>query len=708
MRGRERERERLMGPRADHHFPDRPTSLFEVPHSYFDAAVVLWGEQSIITGQNSGSDGFHSIFQLKQSQPSSLESEKGNLQEETLVTMGADSGIGKMNRWTCSACGILDFTSLEDQRSHFKSDFHRLNIKRRLIGKGPATEEEFEVLAQGQRQEEDDVSSISGSDEEDSDSDNEISRRIRPIDSSHNNRISLLLQNSGDILDIWKCVLLRDGEKLVREKVNMRCGNNEERALCVTEQEFLLKLKIFISGKSEDQNIWVILLSRGGHFAGCVFDARKGSVLAHKTHHRYVVRARAGGKQSSKDATGRAPKSAGASLRRHNEAALQRDIRDVLALWKNYLQLASCIFVHAPSSNGHALFGGEDGPLHRNDARIRHVPLTTRRPTFKEAKRVFNELTALTFKQIDCTDVSDGLGSLTLDNGEDTEKLRSNGIIQQSFEDFSNSTEGPTICSVSLSQETSNRSINLGAAGVIQENSSTPLHNAARSGNVDLVLELLNDGADPCAKEERGRTPYTVALNKETRNAFREFMGEHVEMWNWNLANVPSALTDEMKAAQAAKQAEKEAKRKAKAKELKKSRKKREQEKTQEAQKGNSEQLAAVASKLVCRGEMPMLKESLKQKQKISASTLEDVVKQEKALEREKRASAAERRIFAMTHGSETRFESNISSSSSGNTRSCCSCCGVSLAGIIPFYRLSYQYCTTACVHVHRAVLEGE
>lgn len=47
-------------------------------------------------------------------------------------------------------------------------------------------------------------------------------------------------------------------------------------------------------------------------------------VLVHKTFHSYTVRARQGGTQSSRDGRsgGSHPKSAGASLRRYNEAAL--------------------------------------------------------------------------------------------------------------------------------------------------------------------------------------------------------------------------------------------------------------------------------------------------------------------------------------------------------------------------------------------------
>ena len=47
-------------------------------------------------------------------------------------------------------------------------------------------------------------------------------------------------------------------------------------------------------------------------------------MLVHKTFHSYTVRARQGGTQSSRDGRsgGSHPKSAGASLRRYNEAAL--------------------------------------------------------------------------------------------------------------------------------------------------------------------------------------------------------------------------------------------------------------------------------------------------------------------------------------------------------------------------------------------------
>lgn len=76
---------------------------------------------------------------------------------------------------------------------------------------------------------------------------------------------------------------------------------------------------------------WAVILSRGGHFAAAVFEllperlAKPGQgaaaweAVAHRSVHRYVVRAGQGGKQSSKDAGGKYARSAGSRLRRHNE-----------------------------------------------------------------------------------------------------------------------------------------------------------------------------------------------------------------------------------------------------------------------------------------------------------------------------------------------------------------------------------------------------
>lgn len=47
-----------------------------------------------------------------------------------------------------------------------------------------------------------------------------------------------------------------------------------------------------------------------------------------------LCRAKAGGRQSTKDGTGKSIKSAGSALRRANEASLAKDIRATLESWK--------------------------------------------------------------------------------------------------------------------------------------------------------------------------------------------------------------------------------------------------------------------------------------------------------------------------------------------------------------------------------------
>lgn len=64
-----------------------------------------------------------------------------------------------------------------------------------------------------------------------------------------------------------------------------------------------------------------------------------------------VCRAKAGGKQSTKDATGKFARSAGSRLRRYNEAALSRDITALVKEWGALLGGCGRIFVAAPGSN---------------------------------------------------------------------------------------------------------------------------------------------------------------------------------------------------------------------------------------------------------------------------------------------------------------------------------------------------------------------
>ncbi|ESQ36824.1 hypothetical protein EUTSA_v10007219mg [Eutrema salsugineum] len=472
-----------------------------------------------------------------------------------------------LDRWTCNTCKI-EFVSLHDQRSHFKSDIHRLNIKLSLAGKAILKEEDVDELTSESVQDYD-VSSISGSEDE-----AEAARPLFQVDAQKGidkKKLFIRLQ-SGEIVSIWRSLIMDEAERF--SYGNDR-GFSADDCGGLGENEVTERLRNLVRENTVDSQMRVVLLASGGHFAGSVFNGK--SVVAHKTFHRYVVRAKAGKKQSTKDGSGRSIHSAGASLRRYNELALKKDIQELLASWKPYFDGASCVFVHAPSSSRQLLFNGGKPYFSSQNCAVRNVPFTIRRPTFKESQRIYNQLNQVVYltEEIFVNPPEEAKATTVVQ----THSEGSGEILRQEEPD-----------------ETSSASIILGEpslieadAGVGVTGSSTPLHEAAKSGDCERVLELLEEGMDPCARDERGRTPYMVANEKEARNTFRRFMASNLEKWNWHDAKVPSPLTKEMEESQAAKQAEKDAKKKARAKEMKKLRKAREKKAQAEAAQAEKE-----------------------------------------------------------------------------------------------------------------------
>ncbi|XP_050772800.1 ankyrin repeat and zinc finger domain-containing protein 1 [Gopherus flavomarginatus] len=301
-------------------------------------------------------------------------------QEKPVVADGEERAQGVpeiSDRMCCSSCSRV-FDSREEQTEHYRLDWHRFNLKQRLLGRQALTAEEFEEKTRAG-----DVSSISGSDSDDSDSGSESDLlpprdHMDPGSSQQSLRpgirsAKVLFRNSqGQLLSAYRCVL---GSKK---------GGGEQQA------ELVASLQSMGAG-----TCWVILMTGGGHFAGAVF--RGPEVLDHKTFHRYTVRARRGTVQGVRDAQGQAsmPKSAGASLRRYNEAALLKDIQDLLASWVQHLQGAQHIFLRVPCANRALLFSGRNPPLHKDDPRICNIPFSTRRATFREVLRVHAALATL-------------------------------------------------------------------------------------------------------------------------------------------------------------------------------------------------------------------------------------------------------------------------------------------------------------------------
>uniref|UniRef100_A0A0N8ETG3 tRNA endonuclease ANKZF1 n=1 Tax=Heterocephalus glaber TaxID=10181 RepID=A0A0N8ETG3_HETGA len=273
----------------------------------------------------------------------------------------------------CSACN-QSFQNHQEQREHYKLDWHRFNLKQRLKDKPLLSALDFEKQScTGE------LSSISGSEDSDSASEENLQTlgKERAECEGPNRPRSfcphrVLFQNAqGQFLHAYRCVL----------------GPHQ-----VPPDEAKLLLQSLQNGGPRH---YVVLMAAAGHFAGAIFQGRE--VVMHKTFHRYTVRAKRGTAQGLWDAQGRPSRSAGANLRRYNEATLHKDVRDLLTGpgWAEALEQAQTVLLRAPHSGRSMFFGGHRAPLQREDPRLWDIPLATRRPTFQELQRVLHKLTTL-------------------------------------------------------------------------------------------------------------------------------------------------------------------------------------------------------------------------------------------------------------------------------------------------------------------------
>lgn len=228
-----------------------------------------------------------------------------------------------------------------------------------------------------------------------------------------------------------------------------------------------------------------------------------------------------------------------------------QEIHELLATWRPYFDASSCIFVHAPSKNRQLLFEGEKLPSGTLDSVVRHIPITVRRPTFKEAKRIYSILTHVSEEgnEKKCPPI--------LERATPEIEVEKTGQEAREESSIMNPDKSEPIISEAHQRPESSGSESLPIyreADKSVPEGGTPLHEAAKSGDEQRTLELLEQGLDPCVRDSRGRTPYMLASEKEVRNTFRRFMALNLDKWDWHSAGVPSPLTKEMEESQAAKQ----------------------------------------------------------------------------------------------------------------------------------------------------------
>jgi hypothetical protein len=337
----------------------------------------------------------------------------GTIDEDSSSFDAGAPRVGRVDAWR-----ELGFSSAREMREQHGSDLHRHNRRRLRAGRAPVTEAEFL-----QKNEDGDLSSISGSDENDatdsdhSDSDEDaehasVSRhaeKFRASKGAGEGAQMVVEGEDGSKFGVWRCLVAPPGRD-----VNAAAARDALVALQRIEDS--------------TRKPWMVILARGGHFAASAFEPGKfffpkdkgkgddekaplsdrflnelvppSAAVAHKTFHRYVVRAKAGGRQSGKDGGGKTIKSAGSSIRRANEAALEKEIKDLFLndpRWASIVASAALIFVSASKTDTRTLFGGADAPLRRDDSRVRRVPFATRRPTFNETRRVVGKLSVVNF-----------------------------------------------------------------------------------------------------------------------------------------------------------------------------------------------------------------------------------------------------------------------------------------------------------------------
>ncbi|KAH9620878.1 hypothetical protein KSS87_022611 [Heliosperma pusillum] len=707
----------------------RPRSIFDLPENFFDSCRLLPPGKHLIPTAAAAADDETLI--------SPAVEKIDQLNNNNNINSSSSSSSNVMSRWSCNTCKA-EFESLFDQRSHFKSDIHRFNVKLSLAGKDPVKEDDLDELTSDSFHKDFDVSSISGSEDEDDRPSRALSSINETYAQSLKNKIFIRLK-SGEKVSVWKSLLLTDSKTISCENDQFVVDDDNVTVPCLREVDVIEKLKILTHEPRDNTHFRIVLLASGGHFAGCVFDGN--TTVAHKTFHRcsfspglfslfmlvnflnlsswflsrlyvfttifnnmnkdnlgglrrsfrYVVRAKAGKRQSAKDGSGKSIHSAGASLRRYNELALKKDIQELLASWKPYFDASSCVFIYAPSNNRQVLYNGDTPLFSKQSCDVKGIPFSIRRPTLKEARRIYGQLSQVTF-EVDEIEIPD-IRQLKLNESS----VSDTNVTKEKLRKEARSNNGQEACeTVQVSIEES-----LSAERDTEVMTSTLLHEAAKSGNVERILELLEQGLDPTAKDERGRTPYTVATEKEARNTFRRFMASNLEKWDWHAANVPSPLTKEMEVSQA----EKDAKRKAKAKEMKKLRKER--EKKAQAKAAESKEVPSISQ-----ANSASSSSNVRSAQSSSTPRLskEEELKKKLAEDREKRAAAAERRM-AMAD-STTEPTSNAVAPSTSQPRNgdspdiVCSCCEASLVGKVPFHRYNYKYCSTTCMNVHREFLE--
>ncbi|CAE6513608.1 unnamed protein product [Rhizoctonia solani] len=301
---------------------------------------------------------------------------------------------------SCTFCLGANLSDVKEQRSHFRSDWHRYNVKMRLqdASHQPVSEEQFTKLV------EDLAESLSGSESSTNSSSSEDAvsallhkKQKRGIDHAQ--------LDDNDMPNLPRSPIA--WFQAANDYPDTQFGVYTALFPTGTEPTNYVKALQDLQTESPEDRLWTMLATAGGHFAGLVVRVkipRQGGtkskkavpemeIIKHKTFHRYTTRRKQGGSQSVNDNAKGPAKSAGAQLRRYGEQALREDIQGLLDEWSEDVRNSERIFFRASVSNRKMFWDWENSPIKKGDDRLRTFPFPTRRPTQAELMRCLVELT---------------------------------------------------------------------------------------------------------------------------------------------------------------------------------------------------------------------------------------------------------------------------------------------------------------------------
>lgn len=643
------------------------------------------------------------------SQASNVPEEPASEKTTPSAPQTIESQDGPSNATSCGLCG-LTFPTLQDQRSHVRSDLHAYNTKQKMRGRKPVDEAEFERLV-GQLDE-----SISGSDSSDSEDDeDEEFGNAKAKEST----LSALLKKQARIADgdaddapvkkrkrgagkppmiwfdspklpenttlgVYRAVLPADEEDgestLVKSIQNKQLAakpppNPQAKEKTEEDGGVPLPASMIQQNTSASGPHYFLCMIGGGHFAGMLVsltpklvkragvEDRSATVIAHKTFHRYTTRRKQGGSQSANDNSKGNAHSAGSSIRRYNEGALEQEVRDLLTEWKPWIDSSELVFVRATgSTNRRTLFGPYDGQvLTAKDPRLRGFPFSTRRATQSELMRAFVELTRVKIRTIDPVALAREAeeAAAAASKAQAQAQQAANKQASASRPPKPSKQDEEALLHTTQLQALIRRSKAPAVVQYLQTNSldpnfrfhppeqnhhaPTPLHLAAASNSPACVSALLTKASsDPTILNADGKPAFDLAGDRATRDAFRlarATLGE--TRWPWNAANVPAALSQAEADARTAREKEEKAAEEA-------AEKARREKETERLRKADEEKAEQGREKKFGTGRTLMQKPAMTAEERRMEDARGMTDEMRMRLERERRARAAEERIRRM------------------------------------------------------------